>query len=300
MKVLLFVLFNFIIFCAAKDVLTPFGWRPQNCVKEVPSGSHLIGTEEGVEAHLMNGTVLKFPRQQECVDSHANWRRLFLENHKNPKNQTYADGWLDNAFAWTGAKEIDSFKGDYLVPQDPTVDNGQVLFYFIGAVNFQKTPQETILQPVLTWGNGHSKWNMASWNCCPNGETWTSSFIENIPAGSTLNGLIDISSNAENWTVSSVFGNQVVNLTVPANDQGTKNFTWLDATLETYRVTQCSEFPTSPFVFSNMVATLIDGTPLTPSWNPTGPTECGGSLVVNDPSKITIDHSNSSKLLKNE
>jgi len=162
----------------------------------------------------------------------------------------------------------------------------QVLFYFIGTENFQKSVGVSILQPVLTWGNGHTGWNMASWNCCPQGQTWTSGFLLNLKAGGTVNGVIDQS--GANWKITSTYNGQSVTLTIAANS---RDFNWVDVTLETYSVTECTEFAAGPITFSDMKLTLQGGTVNSPVWVPwKEPTECGGSLKVVSPSEITIDH----------
>jgi len=65
-------------------------------------------------------------------------------------------------------------------------------------------------------------------------------------------------------------------------------------TLETYYVTTCSEFPVGPMTFSNMTMTLTDGSSPTPQWTATGATECNGSLTVENPQTISIQHNSNS------
>jgi len=292
MKAIVLVVCILVATVAAEQVLTPFGYRPKNCVRQVPSGSHIVETKQGNEIHYPDGKVVTYPIQKECVESHARWL-VERQQRRNSTRKAYADGWLDNA-SYFPSKEVDVFQGNYLVPSAPPSDSGQVLFYFIGTEN-TNSGTLSILQPVLTWGNGHSKWNMASWNCCPNGEPHTSDFIENIPDAASLGGVIDMSSDTTQWSVDSTYGSQKVTLTVPTAD---RNFNYCDVTLETYGVTQCSQMASSPMQFSNMALTLVGGTPDTPNWSSgQEPTECGGSLTINSPQQITITHTNSEKLL---
>jgi len=197
----------------------------------------------------------------------------------------WQDGWLDNA-GYYPPSQVDTFSGDYLVPPDPANDASQVLFYFIGTENFQSGIQVSILQPVLTWGNGINGWNMASWNCCPQGQSHESASLQGIGAGNSVTGLIDQSSG-NNWTITSTWNGQSVNLIIPAAQ---RDFDWIDATLETYSVTNCNMFPDGPAVYTNMALTLAGGSPNSPSWQPSGPTECQGQLTVQSPSEITISH----------
>jgi len=291
MKGILLVLFLALVaITSASMVLTPFGYRPANCVRQVPSGTYLKETATGVEAHLDNGTVQFYPRQQNCVEFQAHFNRKKLAAYKartNPRGPL-ADGWLDNA-GYYPPSEVQTFSGTYTIPPNPPTQSNQVLFYFIGSENFQSNVGVSILQPVLTWGNGHTGWNMASWNCCPQGETWTSSFLTGLKAGGTVSGVIDAS--GANWAVTSSYNGQNVVLTVPSAQ---RDFNWVDVTLETYTVTSCGEFPAGPETFSNMKLILTGGTVNVPTWTPwKEPTECGGSLTVVSPSQIVIDHSTS-------
>jgi len=281
------LLFAFVAATTAKLVLTPFGYRPENCVKQAPSGTVLKETTTGVEAHYPNGTVEFHPAEQNCLDIQAEFaKQKFAARQAGKPRGPMADGWLDNA-GYYPPKEVYKFTGDYTIPSNPPTNGEQVLFYFIGTENFQKSVGVSILQPVLTWGNGHSGWNMASWNCCPQGQTWTSSFLTNLRAGGSVSGIIDQSGS--NWQVTSSYNGQNVVLTVPS---AARDFNWVDVTLETYSVTSCTEFPASPIYFSNMVLTLSGGTSQSPTWAPwKEPTECGGSLKVMSPAEIEIDHS---------
>jgi len=276
---------------ATEWTLHQFDHRHSNCVKQVPSGSYIVERATTVEAHLENGTVLAFPKQQNCMEFHKQWATKRVAQHRARRNQVTPaplDGWLDYV-GYYPPKEVDKFSGTYSVPPDPSDQSNQVLFYFIGTENLRGTVGISILQPVLTWGNGHSKWNMASWNCCPGGETWTSSFLTNIAAGSTVSGVIDMSSNGKNWTVTSTYNGQNVVLTVPTAQ---RDFNWVDVTLETYTVGSCTEFPSGPCTFSDMALTLSGGSTNSPSWtlDSAEPSECGGKVTITSPSEVSIQH----------
>jgi hypothetical protein len=288
--VLVFVLFGAffaVVNVSAEDIITPFGLRPAHCHQRVPSGASLQIREDRLDAILMNGTVLSFPKQQDCIDfQKKEWEARAVSRKANPNRGFWQNGWLDNAGYYPPA-EVVQFTGTYLVPPDPNVDNQQVLFYFIGTENFQSGVTVSILQPVLTWGNGYNGWSMASWNCCPQGQTFESDSLEGLSAGDSAFGVIDLSSSS-NWTITSTWNGQTVNLTVPLAQ---RDFDWCDVTLETYSVTSCGEFSNGPMTFSNMQLTDSSGYN-TPNWQPgTEPTECDGSLTVTSPSEITIQHS---------
>jgi len=267
---------------------TPFGLRPEQCVhRGLGSNMQLKRVKEGVAVVYENGSMLHIPALPECIA----WEEKMKIEREKRRNGTSLkaplDGWLDNAGYYPPGL-VGNFQGNYLVPPSP-VDSSQVLFYFIGTENFQSGVGVSILQPVLTWGNGIDGWSMASWNCCPSGQTHESSPITGFGSGDTVFGQIQ-NDNSGNWNIISSFGSQQTTLTVA--DAG-RTFDWTDVTLETYSVTTCDEFPPGPMVFSDMAMTLQTGDDVTPNWSPTGATECDGSLSVDSPSQITITHSSS-------
>jgi len=213
-------------------------------------------------------------------------RAQLLNNTNNGLNGGLpADGWLDNAGYYPPGR-VSSFDGFYTVPGSPPTDGSQVLFYFIGAENFQSGVGVTILQPVLTWGNGINGWSIASWNCCPSGQQHESSPVVGFGPGSRLYGAIGEA--GADWHVVSKWGSKQTVLTVAAAG---RTFDWTDVTLETYRVANCNEFARGPMTFDDMTMHIAGGRAVTPSWTPTGATECSGRLVVRSPSSITIQHS---------
>jgi len=269
----------------AKLVPTPFGLRPEICVtRDVPSGSRIEEGEEAVLIYHPTGEIHKIPKHQECIDYHNDW---LLNTNISKVGPRANDGWLDNAYWYPpAADQVKSFTGNYLVPPNPQTNSNQVLFYFIGAVNYQSTVVETILQPVLTWGNGLNGWSYASWNCCPAGQQQESKPFQGFGAGDTLQGAIQASGG--NWVVTSSWNGKSTSLTVA---DMSRDFDWVDATLETYSVTSCGEFPNGPMVFSNMVLTLDNAGVVQVPWeSTTGATECGGKLTINSPTQVTISH----------
>jgi len=295
MKVAVFVLLFVAVAYAIPTTewtLTPFGPRPANCVKEVPSGSFIVEKDLHVEVTYENGTIVKYPKQQSCMDFHKEWATKRVSHlramKENGTKGAPLDGWLDYV-GYFPPTQVEKFTGTYTIPAEPSSQSNQVLFYFIGTENLRGTVGVSILQPVLTWGNGHSKWNMASWNCCPGGETWTSSFLTGLKAGGTVSGVIDMTSGGKNWTVTSTYNGQNAVLTVPTAQ---RDFNWVDVTLETYTVSSCEEFPSGSCTFSDMVLTLAGGTSNSPTWtlDSSEPSQCGGSVTITSPSQVSISH----------
>jgi len=273
----------FFVVSQAKLIPTPFGLRPEICVtRNVPSGSFIEEVEDGVLITHPTGELHKLPKHQECLDYHQNWLINNFTRAANP-----LDGWLDYV-SWypPAADEVSSFTANYHVPPAPQNNGNQVLFYFIGTENFQSNVGVTILQPVLTWGNGLNGWSYASWNCCPAGQQQESKPFQGFGRGDVLQAAIQASGT--NWVVTSSWNGKSTQLTVPA---ASRDFDWVDVTLETYSVSGCKEFPDGPMVFSQMVLTLDNAGVTSVPWGKnTGPTQCNGSITIDGPARVTITH----------
>eukprot|EP01103_Thecamoeba_quadrilineata_P016597 TRINITY_DN5584_c0_g1_i1.p1 TRINITY_DN5584_c0_g1~~TRINITY_DN5584_c0_g1_i1.p1 ORF type:complete len:306 (-),score=42.73 TRINITY_DN5584_c0_g1_i1:188-1069(-) len=289
MKGQLFVLFvlGLIVYLnASKLIPTPFGLRPEICVtRGLPSGSRIEEVEDGINIHHPSGDIQKLPKHQECIDFHNNW---MVSRGNRTRVGSTLDGWLDDA-SWTPPYDINSFTGYYQVPDSPPNGSGQILFYFIGVQNFQSNYEVTILQPVLTWGNGLNGWSYASWNCCPAGQQQESNPFQGFGPGDELYAAIT-PDNYGNWVITSSWpdGGQATTLTV-ADDSRT--FDWACVTLETYDVSECDQFPNGPMYFFDMGITLdYDGYQDADWTDNTGNTECGGSLSIDGPNQISVQH----------
>jgi len=272
----------FFVLSQANLVPTPFGLRPEICVtRNVPSGSLIEEVEDGVLIHHPTGELHKLPKHQECIDYHKDWLINNFTRAASPM-----DGWLDYA-SWypPAADEVYSFTANYIVPPSPKTNGKQVLFYFIGTQNNLQS-DVSILQPVLTWGNGLNGWSYASWNCCPAGQQQESTPFQGFGPGDTLQG--SIATSGSNWVISSSWNGKTTTLNVADNS---RDFDWVDVTLETYTVTGCSEFPDGPMVINDMVLTLDKAGVVQVPWKAnTGATQCGGKLTINSPTAITITH----------
>jgi len=148
-----------------------------------------------------------------------------------------------------------------------------------------------IIQPVLTWGNGQTKWYAKSWACCPNNITVSSPPVYGLGPGSKLNGVITRVSPST-WRVDSIVAATGQKTTLMAQ-VGDYQYNWADVTLEVYSIRGCQDYAPGKALFSNMVLKDQQGQSLTPSWQLTPPTECGGSITEVSPSTIYIQHSNS-------
>jgi hypothetical protein len=253
-----------------ETVLTPFGYRRAECVHQAKNGHRLRPTSVGVEVvENSSGRVIEFHPKLDVCEEEAEEIRKNLLNKREGVSAT--NGWLDYV-SYTPTFNVADFYGQYTVPANPKISLNQVLFYFIGVENLKQSPV-TILQPVLTWGNGHTGWNMASWNCCPSGQTWTSDFILNLQTGQVLNGYINVTTSTST-IVSELVGGSSVTLEIDTNS---RNFDWMDVTLEVYSVSTCGQFSQGSMTISDMSAHDVRGNKLSPNWaDATGSTLCSG------------------------
>jgi len=275
-------------------VLTPFGRRLRKCVLELESGAHIY--ESGKNLRIVeekNGKISSYEYvvPEECHNDGfvERQRSMMLHKRRSAATEPVPDGWLDNAGAYPLGKagNISHFSGVYTTPQDPSADNGQVLFYFIGMQD-NNYAAVNIIQPVLTWGNGVKGWNLASWDCCPNNITTKSRTITGFGAGDQIRGTLN-RQDASTWVIDSTIVKSGANTTLTSH-VGTYLYDWTDVTLEVYSTTTCNEFARGPMQFTNLAIYGPDGASLTPQWTLTGATGCGGSITFDGKSAFNITH----------
>jgi len=273
--------------CLAEEVLTPFGYRPAECVKTVPHDATIRETETGVEVTHVDGTVEIHVPSDSCHADNINGRTA--ARRQLSSGFPVINGWLDYA-GWyppSGENNLQRFTANYTVPGNPPTTGQQVLFYFIGMQNNDDPNAVNILQPVLTWGNqGLTGWNAASWACCPKNITFQSPTITGFKAGSEVGGIIERMS-ADTWKITFSFGDMTSILNAQVGDY---QYNWADVTQEVYNVEKCDQFATGPITFSNLELWDNQMKQIVPSWTKTGGTVCKGSTTVAG-DKITIMHS---------
>jgi hypothetical protein len=156
---------------------------------------------------------------------------------------------------WIAASDSDAdvtppaskMTGNYVVPNGPTTNVGQVLYYFPGLEDGQNVI--TILQPVLAWnGFNDFKWTVTNWNCCKSGTTFHGSTIaaatgDKIKTSMTGSGCSGDS--CPNWRIISTNKRTGQKTTFDTQSYG-QRFTWyFGGAKEAYFVTQCAHFPSN-------------------------------------------------------
>jgi len=292
------LLFAALVSCIQDDkVLTPYGYRPRQCVMEVPSGS-LVGTDPAtgklrVESPLGESTVVKmFDSPPECAEDIQDiYTRMVLKKKMKPTNATAPfpiNGWLDYT-GWyppTGQSNLQKFTSTYTIPNNPTTSTPQTLFYFIGMQDNDNSEYLNIIQPVLTWGNGNPSWYVQSWACCPSNITVSSPALTGLQQGQNMNGVISRAS-ADVWTIDSEWMGQHTTLNAQVGDM---LYNWADVTLEVYNVNNCQQFANGMFTAAKLALYDNLNQRLTPQWTYTSPTSCSGTIQSAGANTITIKH----------
>jgi len=288
----LFVVFTF----STEIVLTPFGYRPADCVLEVPHGStvtsgdgdKLIITVPATEGR--EESVRYYTAPPHCSHDIATIRDKRRSLRMGETNPMATNGWLDYVGVYPPSPEnnIAKFTSTYVVPDDPENTQGsQTLFYFIGMQDNDNATAVNILQPVLTWGNGQREWYVKSWICCPKNITVSSPPVYGLKAGSQLLGVISRESES-NWLVDSIFNGQHTTLNT---DVGDYIYNWADVTLEVYGVNNCPDLAKGQACFNDLVLTDSRGDKIDPSWKDySGTTLCGGTIKPNGGDSYVIQH----------
>jgi len=313
---------------SASTVLTPFGRRPEECVREVPHGS-VVSEENGQlkVAHPSFGEVLHDvpshcremqPEQRVPRTTDAGWGHQCDSNSSLPEcacnnppctcNSLPCNSWMDNAGLWTHPQSIGGFSSVYTVPQTPLAgDTGQTLFWFIGAENTDGLPRHgnfsgpngrTILQPVLTYapstncgGKSKNGWCFSNWNCCPAGMTTHSPYDYDYKPGDEIFAYFNLTKPGVFEIGSRNLRTGVQNGPLEAVSPGAWRFNWADATLEVYNVKRCDEFAGGTMKFGELKLWDTDMIRILKNdWLLTSERPCGGLTKQQDSQTITVQH----------
>jgi len=281
-------------------MITPFGIRPRQCILEVPSGSRIVDDHPTGLRILspVEGAVdqwietIHYP-DPACHQDNIIEKFLARKRGQSEVGAFPINGWLDNA-GWyppSGQNNLDSFVSTYTTPGNPSLPSGsEVLFYFIGMQNNAYPNAVNILQPVLTWGNGVTGWNVASWDCCPKNITVKSPTLQGFKAGDTIVGTIK-RQDAVTWRIDSLVSPTGQTTTLMAQ-VGSYLYDWADVTLEVYNVVACGDFANGAMTFSGLTLKDSQQQTLSPGWQLTGTTDCSGSIKVSGTTAV-IQHSTS-------
>jgi hypothetical protein len=237
-------------------VITPFGYFHPSCVRIAKAGEIVLadgrirfadGTEETIAA------VCSFPHYTAKGE-------LVAEGSANPGPLYIEHSWIE-AGQVSDSTPYNGVVGAWSVPQTPTTNDGQTLFFFPGLMHSPSDPV-LIIQPVLGWNDGQSgagPWNIASWNCCPSGMAWSSTAVT-VNTGDQISGTVMAACGAvivqecSKWTITTTDvttrGTTTLNVEYPS----LMTFEWaVSGALEVYSITQCSDYPPDGSITFNSV-----------------------------------------------
>ncbi|MFM0289467.1 hypothetical protein [Paraburkholderia megapolitana] len=262
-------------------VVTPNGFFPSECVHEIKRGETLLSQLRVLSA---DGKTVRqeaicarphYTKQGQRVDTAAGIRRDTASGTKPDSS----GGWYEALTYVNGSTGTRQLSANWIVPSAPSVENGQVVFFFPGLT--QSNYSGTILQPVLQWNEfGNNSWQFSSWNCCGADGSGTINYSTPIDvavgdqlAGSMTQTCAVGSSSCASWNIVSAdqTTGQSTTLKTGGNNTGSSGqvYNWLDgAVLEAYGVTACNQFPADGSVhFSSISAHDANNHVITPTWS---------------------------------
>ena len=240
-------------------VITPFGYFHPSCVRQVNEGETLLGDgrirfKDGREE--ANAPFCNFPRYSPTGE-------LVAQGSANAEPVEISWSWIESGQMATSTT-YGKVTATYTVPPAPATNDGQTLFFFPGFAHQHQNPpnEEPIIQPVLGWNDGQSgagPWNIASWNCCPSGMTWSSNPVTVNP-GDEIQGTVKSKCKAgtqscAQWSITTRDVTTKKATTLNSDFSQGMAFPWAQAgVLEVYNIYQCSDFPPNGSIEFSKVA----------------------------------------------
>jgi len=262
-------------------VITPFGYFHPSCVLLLPEGNTLLadGRVQHPDGTIESAQVCNYPHYTQSGAIVA------ADLKAGEVNPLQINGWLEFVSVTTSSSYY-KIKATWVVPPSPTSNDGQCDYFFPGFEDSSNVI--SIVQPVLQWGEsctgGGAYWRIASWNCCLNGTTDYSPFLD-VNVGDTIQGTISPTCKPGNnycatWNVVSkdvTTGKKTTLAKTPADGQ---IWNWaFGAVSEDYGVVQCSDFPNNSGLTFTVHLYDQNGNLITnPNWQGTqwqsGPPSC--------------------------
>ena len=263
---------------AAKQVLTPFGYRNSANVHRVPEGYELISMPD-THIRMHNPTT----------GDHVDFPKPLIAQEQTPIFSE--NGWITFASWYNYARSpIAYFVTDWNVPPPPSSYTGQTLFLFN---SIEPARGKAILQPVLQYGpsaaGGGEWWAITSWYVVGNQAYYAG--IYDVTPGTFLGGQIRLLGHHNNhYSYSADFyGYRGTTLKVT----GIPKLVWATETLEVYGVTACSEFPNTAYSQMSAIQMFLqDGTVPSVSWSINNVnTDCNAqtTIVVDSANQGIVD-----------
>jgi len=230
--------------------ITPFGYFDPSCVFHMAEGETLL--EKGTVLQHKDGTLENIPA---CQYPHytANGK---LVSADGTKADPTISGWTEYASTTIGTS-YGEIVANWVVPPAPTsiASPAQTDFFFTGLEDINDVV--SILQPVLQYGastaGGGNYWAIASWNCCPAGNSWYSTLVD-VSSGDTIQGTIESTCGAgtescSTWNVTTADVTSSNSTTLSNTSSDGQTFNWaFGGVIEVYGVAQCANLPSSGYL----------------------------------------------------
>jgi len=267
---LLWFSFAHVVVSSSLDfVLTPGGYKPRECVHEVPSGSFVARNgDDSYSVITPLGNEITYKPCRNAPPQHgAAWK---------------AWAQYDNSLGVT------NFHAEWPVPPAPSLSKGQTLFYWNGV-----EPKDTseVFQPVLQWGSsaagGGNYWALASWFVSDKNSFWSG--LLSVTTGDTILGDLTFSKN-QTWTVVATSASQKKGVQIVSQHVTVESTAYV--VLEAYNIQDCNQYPAKTQFVPFVKLQLFEGfqpNPVTPSWQVmTKGNTCNEHAQVVSPSEVDI------------
>ena len=239
-------------------VITPFGYFHPSCVRQVSEGQTVLG----------DGRIRFKDGSEETAAPFCGFPRYTAKGELIAEGSKFGPPEIGHSWIEAGqvsdSNPYDAVMATWPVPQTPTTNDGQTLYFFPGLMHTPSDP-ELIIQPVLGWNDGQDAgpWNIASWNCCPSGMAWYSTPVT-VNVGDQLSGLVmnacgsPILQSCSKWNITTTDVTTQGTTTLNVDYPSLMTFEWaVSGALEVYSIYQCSDYPPDGSItFSN--AALYD------------------------------------------
>ena len=234
-------------------VVTPFGYFHASCVRHLAEGDVLQSDERTIR-HA-DGTAVQTPA---CAYPHYGANGMAVSAGARVLQNPKITGWIESASSEV-SNAFSALSVEWSVPNTPSTNDGQTLYYFPGLENSVNAP--IILQPVLGWNADFTgAWGIASWNCCHKGAVYES-VVHQVSPGDTIYGAMTCAvkgNPCRSWNIVTTDMQNGLSSRMAQAPAFNQTFNWaLGGVLEVYNVKQCTDFPSNGSISFNDIR-LVD------------------------------------------
>jgi len=201
---------------------------------------------------------------------------------------------------WESPQPITNFKADWMVPELPARNGGQVVYFWPGLKSQQPELGYPVLQPVLMFGQHYRnkpRWELQSWFVDAH-SFWYPTVVSppiNVSPGDRITSSMSLSPDGRTWTIAGVDVTTGENstLNIAFRRAGKCNYTFAMLVNENINVnTQCDLMPAS----SALTFSKLEVNGIHPKW--TMRANCAGNLRCNCGNNATLDPSSGNVTLR--